>query len=100
MNGETIFVVKKTKDGMSAECKITDGGVDTVLALISTLEKIKKQLAVGVFLDLKEKGLPIPTLDKENKKLYEEVATKLKTMTPDEAEQFIKDIHGLLVKGK
>lgn len=100
MKDETIFEVKRTNRGLTAECKIADGGINTVIALMQTLDRIRKELHKQVMTELKGRGFPLPPLEGIDKKLYEEVSEKLKTMTPEDAEQFIKDVHGLLVKGK
>lgn len=100
MKENTIFEVKQTPQGLIAECTINDGGINTVIALMQTLDKIRKELHKKVMGELKNRGFPIPQIEGVDKKLYDEISDKLKEMTPDDAEQFIKDVHGLLVKGK
>jgi len=100
MEGKRIFEVRKTEKGLIAECIINEGGVNTVLALMQTLDRIRKELLTKVMGELKTRGFPLSDIEGVDKKLIEEVSEKVKQMTPEDSEQFLKDIHGLLVKGK
>ncbi len=100
MEGKRIFEVKKTKNGLVAECLINEGGVNTVLALMQTLDRIRKELHTKVMEELKTRGFPLADIEGVDKKLMEEISEKVKKMTPEDSEQFMKDVHGLLVKGR
>jgi hypothetical protein len=43
MKDEIIFEVKKTTKGLIADCNIESGGINTVIALMQTLDRIRKE---------------------------------------------------------
>jgi hypothetical protein len=108
MEDTSIFWINRWDDNTSKKhyeviCNVDysdDEGIKTLVELTEVLRTSVGKMAELLQQEMLKKGVVPVTNVKTGEHLLTEITQKLKDMSPTEARQFIKDMHGILVKGK
>lgn len=104
-NRETIFLVtmNKNENQYDVYCNVnfsTDEGISITTELIKILTLTRNNLNDMLVFEMEKRGVVPKIFDEINHNRIEEIKNTIDKLSPDEAKEFIKDVHGILVKGK